>query len=196
MPSIRALAEPKSVAALPLLTLFLALLAGPALSAEPGRDPGQHFFNQTFGDFSEELETARDEGKTGILLMFEMDECPFCHRMKTNVLNQPEVQDYFRDHFLIFPVDVEGDVEVVDFAGNPATQKEFALKQFRVRATPVFAFFDLDGNMVARYTGATGDSAEFMQLGQYVVDGEYKETTFTKYKRAERDADEQATSTQ
>jgi len=174
----------------------LALLAGPALSAEPGRDPGQHFFNQTFGDFSEELETARDEGKTGILLMFEMDECPFCHRMKTNVLNQPEVQDYFRDHFLIFPVDVEGDVEVVDFAGNPATQKEFALKQFRVRATPVFAFFDLDGNMVARYTGATGDSAEFMQLGQYVVDGEYKETTFTKYKRAERDADEQATSTQ
>ena len=73
-------------------------------------------------------------GKSGILLMFEMDECPFCHRMKTNVLNQPQVQDYFREHFLIFPVDVEGDIEVVDFAGNSAAQKDFALKQFRVRA--------------------------------------------------------------
>lgn len=184
--------SPTSSPLLRLLVLLLVVLSGPALAADPGRDPGQYFFNQTFGDFSEELETARDEGKNGVLLMFEMDECPFCHRMKTTVLNQPAVQDYFREHFLIFPVDVEGDIEVVDFAGNPDIQKDFALKQFRVRATPVFAFFDLDGNMVARYTGATRDSEEFMLLGQYVVEGAYKETTFTKYKRAKRDADQQA----
>ncbi|MGB5833474.1 MAG: thioredoxin family protein [Thiohalocapsa sp.] len=171
------------LAALPLL---LAVQYGAAAAAP--RDPGQYFFDQTFGDFSEELSTARDEGKSGILLMFEMDECPFCHRMKTTVLNQPEVQDYFKEHFLVFPVDVEGDVEVTDFEGNVAAQKEFALKQFRVRATPVFAFFDLDGNLVARYTGATRDSDEFMLLGQYVVDGVYQETTFTKYKRGKRDA--------
>jgi thioredoxin-related protein len=170
-----------------VLSILLLILSAPVLAADPGRDPGQYFFNQTFGDFSEELETAREEGKAGILLMFEMDECPFCHRMKTMVLNQPQVQDYFREHFLIFPVDVEGDIEVVDFQGNPDTQKDFALKQFRVRATPVFAFFDLDGNLVARYTGATRDQEEFMLLGQYVVDEAYKETTFTKYKRAQQD---------
>lgn len=174
--------------ALALLPLLLSLSAAQiaAAAAEP-RDPGQFFFDQTFGDFSEELATARDEGKSGILLMFEMDECPFCHRMKTTVLNRPEVQDYFKAHFMIFPVDVEGDVEVTDFQGNVAVQKEFALKQFRVRATPVFAFFDLDGNLVARYTGATRDSEEFMLLGHYVVEGAYKDTTFTKYKRAKRD---------
>jgi len=170
-----------------LVALLVASLSGTAFAADPGRDPGQHFFNQTFGDFSEELDTARDQGKAGILLMFEMDECPFCHRMKTTVLNQPSVQDYFREHFLIFPVDVEGDLEVVDFEGNPDTQKDFALKQFRVRATPVFAFFDLDGNLVARYTGATRDDEEFMRLGQYVVEEAYKDTTFTKYKRAQQD---------
>jgi thioredoxin-related protein len=173
-----------------LFTLLLALGLGAGLAAADGapRDPEQYFFDQTFGDFSEELQTARDEGKDGILLMFEMDECPFCHRMKTTVLNQPEVQDYFNEHFLIFPVDVEGDVEMTDFNGNPVTQKDFALKQFRVRATPVFAFFDLDGNLVARYTGATRDSEEFMLLGQYVVEGAYRDTTFTRYKRARRDA--------
>lgn len=170
------------------LLLALSLLVS-AASAPEARDPGQHFFDQTFGDFSEELHNARDEGKQGVLLMFEMDECPFCHRMKTTVLNQPEVQDYFKEHFLIFPVDIEGDVEVTDFAGNQTTQKAFALKDYRVRATPVFAFFDLDGNMVARYTGATRDAGEFMLLGHYVVDGHYKETTFTRYKREQQAAE-------
>ena len=168
-----------------LLLMVAALSQAAALAAATTRDPAQYFFDQTFGDFSEELALARDEGKQGILLMFELDECPFCHRMKTTVLNQPSVQDYFKEHFLIFPVDVEGDVEVTTFSGDTMSQKDFALKELRVRATPVFAFFDLDGNLVARYTGATRDAAEFMLLGRYVVEGAYKDTTFTKYKRTE-----------
>lgn len=168
-----------------VLLAFLTVLplASTPFAGETTRDPGRHFFNQTFGDFSEERDTAREEGKIGILLMFEMDECPFCQRMKTMVLNRPEVQDYFREHFLIFPVDVEGDIEIVDFEGHANSQKDFALKQFRVRATPVFAFFDLDGNLVARYTGATRDSEEFLLLGRYVVEGAYKDIPFTRYKR-------------
>ncbi|HOP15647.1 MAG: thioredoxin family protein [Gammaproteobacteria bacterium] len=159
-----------------------------ATAADKPLDPGKYFFNETFGNFKEELETARNEGKQGILLMFEMDECPFCHRMKTTILNQPEVQAYFREHFLIFPVDIEGDVEVTDFNGAPTTMKDFAFKQYRVRATPVFAFFDLDGNYIkpARFTGATRDKDEFMLLGKYVVEGAYKDQPFTRYKRAER----------
>lgn len=159
------------------------LLAWPALATEAARDPGEFFFDTTFGDFSEELQNAREQGKTGVLLMFEMDECPFCHRMKTTVLNRPEVQAFYKEHFLIFPVDIEGDVDVTDFAGQAATQKDFALKQYRVRATPVFAFFDLDGQLVARYTGATRDAQEFMQLGEYVLAGAYKDMPFTQYKR-------------
>jgi thioredoxin-related protein len=103
--------------------------------------------------------------------------------MKTTVLNQSEIQDYFKEHFLIFPVDIEGDVEITDFAGQTLPEKEFALKQYRVRATPVFAFFDLDGNLVARYTGATRDADEFRWLGDYVIEGAYTTTSFTRYKR-------------
>jgi thioredoxin-related protein len=152
------------------------------------RDPGIHFFDQTFGDFSEELANAKEQDKAGILIMFEMDECPFCHRMKTTVLNQPDVQEFFKEHFLIFPVDIEGDVEITDFSGETLAEKEFALKQFRVRATPVFAFFDLDGNLVARYTGATRDAEEFRWLGDYVVEGAYAKTSFTRYKRQRQGA--------
>ncbi|NEX22519.1 thioredoxin fold domain-containing protein [Thiorhodococcus mannitoliphagus] len=168
-----------------LLAAAVTLWVSSALGVT--RDPVEHFFNTTFGDFSEELETARAEGKQGVLLMFEMDECPFCHRMKTTVLNQSEVQDYFQEHFLIFPVDIEGDIEITDFSGDSMKQKDFALKTHRVRATPVFAFFDLDGNMVARYTGAARDAAEFMLLGTYVVEGHYKDMSFPQYKRERRE---------
>ncbi len=149
------------------------------------RDAESHFFDESFGDLQEELETAKEQGKKAILIMFEMDECPFCRRMKAKVLNRDDIQDYFREHFLILTMDVEGDLEIVDFQGEATTQKEFALKQYRVRATPVFQFVDLDGKPIkkARYTGATSDADEFMLLGKYVVDEHYKETSFVRYKR-------------
>jgi len=115
-----------------------------------------------------------------------MDECPFCHRMKTTVLNQPDVIEYFKKHFKIFQVDIEGDIEMTDFDGNVTTQKDFAFKQHRVRATPVIAFFDLSGQRMTRYTGATSSKEEFMLLGEYVVNDHYKQTSFTRFKREQR----------
>ncbi|MBA1445502.1 MAG: thioredoxin family protein [Chromatiales bacterium] len=161
---------------------MLFMLSAGAVS----RDPADHFFDQSLGDFSEELELAREEGKTGILIMFEMDECPFCHRMKGTVLNQSEIQDYYKQHFLIFTVDIEGDVSITDFQGEQVSQKDFAFKQFRVRATPVFGFFDLEGKLISRFTGATRDAQEFLWLGEYVVNGEYKKISFSRYKRQKR----------
>lgn len=154
--------------------------------AAVGRDPYEYFFDHTWGNFQEELETARQEGKKGILLFFEMDECPFCHRMKQTVLNQPKVQEFYKKYFKSFSVDIEGDIEITDFAGDTMTQKDFAFKVNRVRATPVFAFYDLNGDQVVRYTGATNGVEEFMLLGEYFVDGKYKEMKFTKYKREKR----------
>jgi thioredoxin-related protein len=166
------------------LPLLLLLFFASAQAAT--RDPGEFFFDQSLGDFSEELETARDEGKKGVLIMFEMDECPFCHRMKTRVLNQSEVQDYFKEHFLIYTVDIEGDVEITDFQGNSMKEKDFAFKVHKVRATPVFGFFDLDGKMMTRFTGATNDAREFLWLGDFVVNDHYKQTNFSRYKRQKK----------
>lgn len=168
------------------LLLLLCLAYTGSVSAAGGRDPYKYFFDETWGNFQEELQNARNQGKQGILIFFEMDECPFCHRMKETVLNQPEVQAYFKKHFLNFAVDIEGDLEVTDFHGQTMTQKDFAFKSNRVRATPVFAFYDLTGKRVMRYTGATNGVGEFMLLGEYVVNGEYEKMPFTKYKREKK----------
>ncbi len=166
-----------------MLRWLLLLLAVVNLSAHAEvRDPHTHFFQPKLGDFQGDLEAARQEGKRGILLMFEMDDCPFCARMKATVLNQSEVQDYFRKHFLIYNVDTKGDVPMTDFSGNQTTEKAFALAQ-RARATPVFIFYDLKGNALTRYTGATQTAEEFLLLGRYVVEGAHKDMPFNVYKR-------------
>lgn len=177
-----------SFASINTFLLVVCLTYSSLAASAGGRDPYKYFFDETWGNFTEELDNARQAGKKGILIFFEMDECPFCHRMKETVLNQPEVQAYFKEHFLNISVDIEGDVEITDFQGNTMKQKDFAFKINRVRATPVFAFYDLQGERVARFTGATNGVEEFMWLGEYVVNGEYKNMSFTRYKRQKKNA--------
>lgn len=162
------------------LILVFAFLAVPAMADV--RDPQTHFFMAKMGDFKDELASAKADGKQGVLIMFEIDDCPFCSRMKATILNQRAVQDYYRQHFLIYPVDVKGDTPMIDFKGKETTEKAFALEQ-RARATPVFIFFDLEGNVATRFTGAMQTADEFMLLGRYVVEGAYKTVPFNVYKR-------------
>jgi len=171
-----------------LITLFLLSIFVSASWAgnTKVRDPYKHFFNETWGDLPEEIQKAKENGKKGILIFFEMDECPFCHYMKKNVLNQPKVQDLYRKHFLNFVIDIEGDVEMVNLRGQTVKQKDFA-KKTRVRATPVIAYYDLNGKLIYRHTGKTSGIDEFMWLGEYIANGVYKKKIrFSKYKRQKR----------
>lgn len=162
-----------------LIALFL-LLSAPAWAET--RDPMTHFFQPQFGDLQADLQEAKKQGKKGIFLFFEMDECPFCERMKTTILNHSEVQEDFRAKFLLYPIDVNGDTELTDFQGKVTTEKAFAFGH-RVRATPVMMFFDLDGKLMARHTGPVKDKAEFLLLGRYVSEGAYATQPFVKYKQ-------------
>ena len=160
------------------------LLLCPLIAFAEVRDPEKHFFDPKLGNFQEELAVAKQQGKHGIVFFFELDDCPWCARMKATILNQSEVQDYFRKHFLIFPIDAAGDVPMTDFKGRETIEKTYALEN-RVRATPVIMFFDLEGKPVARHTGITKDKDEFLMLGRYVIEGAYKEMPFERYKRSQ-----------
>jgi thioredoxin-related protein len=146
------------------------------------RDAQQYFFDLKLGDFKSELATAKKEGKTGIMIMFEQVDCPFCFRMKNTILNQSKVQDYYHSHFLIFPVDIRGSLPMEDFTGKETTEKAFSIEH-RVYGTPVFDFFDLDGKLITRFPGTAKDVDEFLLLGRCVVEGACKTTSFSAYKR-------------
>ncbi len=153
-------------------------------AVEAPRDADKYFFNETWGDFREELNNASKQGKQGILLFFESKDCPFCRYMETRIFTQPEVQAYFQKHFLIYTIDIEGDVEVKDFKGKAMSQKAFATQEYRVRATPVIAFVDVNGKKIFQHVGKTTGVEEFMQIGDYVVSGAYKQMPFIRYKQS------------
>jgi thioredoxin-related protein len=171
-----------------LRKLFLAVLIWSAcIPGMAGAADADAFFDASLGDFSAELQAARQQGKLGVLLMFEAEGCPYCRRMREQVLNQASVQQFYRRHFNIFAVDFLGSVAITDFAGKELTEKAFARAQ-RVRGTPTFLFVGLDGREMTRYTGATRDADEFMALGRYVAEGHQARMPFEQYYPASRPA--------
>ncbi len=164
-----------------LMLLFACMVA----QAESIRAAEDGFFDETFGDMQDELVTVVDEGKKALLIMFETDNCPWCMRMKQNVLNRVQVQDYYKEHFRIVTINAEGGAPIVDFDGNDTSETQFSLKLLRVRATPVFAFFDSEGALMTKYTGVTKNVEDFMLLGEFVVDGHYKTKRFSQFRRAQ-----------
>ncbi|RMG30945.1 MAG: thioredoxin [Gammaproteobacteria bacterium] len=159
---------------------LIAAIVFPALACAASLEG---FFSETLGDLRDDLAQARAEGKDGLLLFFEQADCPFCRRMKETVFSRPEVQAWVHRHFLVIPIDIEGDVPITDLEGHETTMKAFAFRRFRVRATPVMVFIDRQGRVVARYTGPTRDAREFLLLGRYVVEGKYRQMPFARYKR-------------
>lgn len=161
-----------------LAALSTLLMSGLVHTADP-RDPA-YFFDRHSGNLQHEAAVARYEGKSGVIVMFEQENCTWCAKMRTSVLNQAPVQDYYRKYFRILSLDIHRDVPMVDFLGRSITAKEFA-SLHQVRSTPVFIFFDANGKQRLRYTGATRSVDEFVLLGEFVVQGDYKSKSFTAY---------------
>ncbi len=186
MPSYRLIQKHMTTFALSALSLlaFSAPVTAsvPSAPAPAPRESMEHFFHQSFNNLPEEVELAREEGKVGIFVMFNDPDCPWCKKMKATVLNQVAVQEFYRKHFRILHLDTRGDTVMINFQGEEIAEKDFSLKTHRVRATPVFMFFDLEGNVTLKYTGATRSVDEFLWMGEFVVNGDYKNTKFSVYK--------------
>ena len=164
----------------------MLLMHNESLYAESGVS-ADSFFNMSLGDLQEDLELSKKENKKGILIMWEIEDCPWCYRMKETILNQKTVQMYYRKNFLIFSINTTSKAPIIDFKGNTTTEHDMAVKS-RAIATPTFIFYNLKGDPVTRYTGASKDVDEFMLLGEYVVSEAYKDKSmpFTKYKNLHR----------
>jgi thioredoxin-related protein len=160
--------------------LFVCALA-PASAAEGW----EGFFELSFGDLRAEAADAQKSGKQGLVLMYHFEACPYCARMKREVLSRPEVQAYYRKHFRAIAIDTRGSQEITGFDGRALPENEYA-RAIGVRATPSFQFYAPDGTLLATHRGAIYDPAEFMLLGEYVASGAYRNANFATYKQSKQ----------
>jgi len=163
------------------LAIFLLGFTVPAAASE-ARDPDEFFFTQSFGDLREEAAAARQEGKTGMLLFFMADACPYCRHMLEKVFTDPAVQDWYRERFVSIAVDIHGDVELTDFDGITLPSKVFSDHR-EVFLTPVVAFLDLDGNEIYRHLGMIRTPEEMLLLGEYIEGRHYFDTEYRTFAR-------------
>jgi len=167
---------------LPLALVIFAV--NTTFAAAPDtRNPREFFFTQSFGDLPEEMQVAVDDGKLGMLLFFEAEDCGFCRRMLKQVFNQRSVQDWYTERFVNIAVDVFGDVEIKDFDGITLPSKVFA-DQRRIFATPVVSFIDPNGIEIYRHFGMIQTPEEFLLLGEYIEDKHYYDTELEVFLRS------------
>lgn len=162
-----------------LFALGLALLGGACAET---RDADLHFFHPFLGDLRDELAQARASGRKGLLVMYHFDDCPACQRMRREVLNQPEVQDWFRREFIVVPIDILGAQPITDLNGNALDERAYG-RAMAIRATPTFDFYGLDGARLYRHVGGLFSPAEFLRLGQFIVTGAYQGRSFKEYRQ-------------
>ncbi len=163
-----------------LFLLCLLLPAAQAAAASEYRDPIDHFFQPFLGDLKAEAADAKKAGKQAIVVMYEFDDCPYCARMKREVLSRPDVQIYYRKHFRLFQIDTRGDQTITSFDGRNLIEKEFA-RAAGIRYTPTFIFYGLDGTPLVTQRGALYDPKQFLLLGEYVASGAYLSRSFAQY---------------
>ena len=159
------------------------LLAGLLLaSATLARsEPWEPFFAPFLGDLRPELAEAKQAGRKGIVLMYHFDACPYCARMKAEILSRPDVQQAYARDFTAFAIDTRGALSVTGPDGRTLRERDYA-RAAGVRATPTFDFLSLDGTRIYRHTGGIYDPREFILLGRYVASGAYRSQTFADYK--------------
>jgi len=168
------------------LAALLLLLVGWALlghAAALERDPDTYFFNAFLGDLRDELAQARASGRKGLLVMYHFEECPSCQRMRRQVLNQPEVQDWFRRTFVVIPIDVRGAQSITDLNGKTLPERDYG-RAMAIRGTPTFDFYAPDGTRLYRHVGGLFAPADFLLLGQFIVSGAYQGRTFKEYRHS------------
>jgi thioredoxin-related protein len=160
--------------------LFLLALA-PAHAA----DDWERFFELSFGDLRAEAAEAKKDGKLGLVVMYHFEECPYCERMKREVLSRPEVRAHYRRSFRAIAIDTRGSLPITGFDGRVLPENRY-VQAAGVRATPTFQFYGLDGALLATRAGALYDPAEFMLLADYVASGAYRSTSFAAYKSSKQ----------
>lgn len=145
-------------------------LGGPRLNSAQATENGdltiganglyvQPWFENSFLDLREDLETAQSANKQ-LILIFEQTGCPYCKELhKINLMNE-QIKKYMTENFIVVQLDIRGSREVTDFEGEVMEERAFA-KKWQIHFTPTLSFLPKSqGDII----GKIGRDAEAFRL--------------------------------
>ncbi len=137
------------------------------------------FKDDIFLDLGDDIREAADAGKTGIIVYFGQQRCPYCQKLMKINFGLSDIVEYTRAHFDVVPIDIWSIEEVTTPDGRTLTQREYAIA-LNTNFTPSLVFYNTQGKMAFRLRGYY-PPYQFRAALEYVVDGFYHSETFASY---------------
>lgn len=131
-------------------------------------------------NLSAALAQAKRDGKAGVVVLYEMNGCGDCKKLRATTLQDPALQALYDANFVTVSVMADEPTPIVDFDGEATTQMQLAGVQ-RVFALPTVVFHDLDGLPVARQMGSALPLADWLRLAEYVKAEGYEDLPFSAW---------------
>ncbi len=174
------------IASLTVVLLVLCVVTGTLQAGNPTPVSSKHqdgFFPPT-ADLAAALEQARVSGHKGVAVLFEMEGCGECAKLRATTFKDSRLRETYEGSFVTVSLMADQPLPLLGFDRQPTPQTEFARAE-RVFALPTLVFYDLDGLPVARQLGSAGDAAQWIRLARYVRDKGYEEAPFSHWRPAE-----------
>ena len=168
------------VAAVSAISFALMAAAAAETEKKPSATQFEHpdWFKTSFLDLKDDAAAAA-AGNKRLILYIGQDGCPYCRELMQNNFTQKEIVDYTQKHFDVLALNLWGDAEVTDFAGNTSTEKQLAEK-LDVKYTPTLLFFTETGEVALRINGYFPPHQMLAAL-RYVAEKKEKEMSFRDY---------------
>lgn len=174
------------------LLLLLLLTANLAVAAVEEDDPLMfddfpledlleypHWFKESFLDLQEDLASALEEGKKGLVVYFGQKRCAYCKMLLKVNFQTPDIVKYTRDNFDVIAIDIWSPETVTLPDGTEMSQADYAAAM-ETNFTPSLIFYDAEGKIALRLRGYY-PPYQFRAALEYVADGHYLREQFPVY---------------
>lgn len=110
------------------------------------------WFADSLLDLEDDLATAREAGKLGLMVLFTTEGCSYCDVFIRKSLGDPALAARVREHFVSVGLEIFDDSEMVAPDGTASPVKAFAGRE-GVMFSPTLLFFGPDGTRWLRVVG-------------------------------------------
>lgn len=132
-------------------------------------------------DLESDLETVRDAGMTGVMVLFTTQGCTYCADFISTSLDDPVLQKRLRDNFVSIGLEIFDDADMTDHRGIDVPIKQFAVEQ-QAGMAPTLLFYGPDNDLIFRAVGYQSPH-RFGAMLDYLISGSHHQSTFPAYLR-------------
>ena len=136
------------------------------------------WFKDSFLEISDDVSEAAELNKH-VILFFQLNDCPYCHRMLVDCFESQPMKELVQDSFDVIAINIKGDREIAFNETLTMSEKQLS-EELNVFATPSIIFVNKQNQQVTRVDGYRSPQ-RFKHVLNYVSTQAYKDTSLSAY---------------